>query len=140
MVSMIESDRVPLPLEIDDQDLPLFSNHKISTSMRVDTTPMPAEETTPSILSFFVQSARLYRIVQQILSLTPMEERRVSESDTERSLENLQAALKFDNELMVLRDGLPSYLRRVTPRLSETEPGNERSLTFHRQSVVLYLR
>ncbi|OJJ01949.1 hypothetical protein ASPVEDRAFT_83471 [Aspergillus versicolor CBS 583.65] len=130
MVSIIESDRVPLPLEIDDQALRLSSNYRSGQT----------EGATPSILSFFVQSARLYRIVQQILSLTPMEECRVSESNTERCLENLQAALKVDNELMALRDGLPSYFRHVTTRAPETEPGNERSLTFHRQSVVLYLR
>ncbi|KAL5337495.1 fungal-specific transcription factor domain-containing protein [Aspergillus crustosus] len=144
MVSIIESDKVPLPLEIDDQDLPLFSNQSGPTDMARSTTEgttaTPTGETTPSMLSFFVQSAKLYRIVQQILTLTPMEERRVSESDTERSLENLQAVLKFDNELMALRDGVPSYLRRVTARVPEAEPGNERSLIFHRQSVVLYLR
>jgi hypothetical protein len=90
MVSIVESDRVPLPREI--EDLRLVSNHRsgqtnLFRSAGQDTTAIPTERTSSSILSFFVKSARLYRIVQQILSLTPMERRRVSESGTERSLE-----------------------------------------------------
>jgi hypothetical protein len=53
---------------------------------------------------------------------------------------NLQAVLKFDDQLVALRDKIPSHLRRVKTCMPELEHMDEESIIFHRQSVVLYLR
>jgi hypothetical protein len=118
---MCEIDLVPLSLEVEDEHLHLFSNPELFTGIDRNATPNQGRNTSSSIISFFIQSARLYRIVHQILSLPHIDENRTLESEDRQYLQNLQEVLKLDNDIVTLYSHTPTYLRQVDKTLKSTK-------------------
>lgn len=137
MVAGSEVDPVPLPTELDEEYFQ--SGHFERIVARGDTALSPHTSSGPSILSFFVCSATLFEIVQQILLTFYAEDNSSSARDPEDYFTGHTSIFDIDARLTKWLASVPAhlYLDSYNVNMAE-EPGL--TSTFRRQAVVLRIR
>lgn len=125
MVSIGNSDQIPLPSADADVAVPLVEEH--------------GSIHDAAILKFFVASAKLYRIAQQILLSFYSDETADQAQGYEPYLEGNTSVFRFERDLRQWCDEIPEELELGASRIQGQGDGH-RNMTFHRQAVVLRIR
>ena len=130
VVSVSLADSVPLPVDIGEDFDDSTGNRSFETLGQVST--------GPSILSFFVHSAKLYGIMHKILlSFYPDESTDLAD-DSERSFNGLESTLQIDYDLMKWCRSIPDHLK-IDPAFN-ARPSEQRNSVFCRLSYILWAR
>lgn len=135
MLSSSIVDSVPLPLEVDDEYLENYDQQGAVSGSQ----PIQQPSGDPSILSFGVKSATLYKIVERILVSLYLDNSGASSRGYDRYLMGPESVFQIDRELMRWYGTIPSHLKLKTLNV-EGDEKDRKDWIFHRQSIVLWAR
>ncbi|KAH9213109.1 fungal-specific transcription factor domain-containing protein [Leptodontidium sp. 2 PMI_412] len=126
---------MPLPIESDDDTLEI-KYRSLGPPWNQATTQSLSE---PCVMTFFLLSARLYRLVQHILVSLYLSEDTGGVRDYSDLFTGPDSVLALDHHLMQWYDTVPRHLR-LDHLVPESDQNEELSWTFRRQAVVLRVR
>lgn len=136
MISNFSSDIVILPKEVDEETFQEKSQIGKSGD-RIQTTEIP--EANTSLLSFFVQSAKLYDIVQDVLRSFYTDDRKRKNTSLASYFIGSGSVFELENRLAGWYASIPPHIQLDSVR-STTLDNGELHWIFFRQAVVLRLR
>lgn len=139
MTAGSEADPTPMPTELDED---MLQSGKLDGGLgfaETEATVSLTHTPSPSIVSFFVQSARLFEIVQRILLTFYSDDNLSTTPGPIDDFTGYTSIFEIDAQLTKWESMIPTYLRLGDHSVSMDErPGVAR--TFRRQAVVLRIR
>lgn len=131
MISQAVASATPLPLPIDEEDLSMGTTQKELTSP------------SPSRLEFFLQSLKLYEIMEELLNATNSKITRQNVPSKASGVLSFRCAhatplTEIDDKLVAWEAELPDHLRRLPDLQSLAGPSSVN--VFYRQAVILRQR
>jgi hypothetical protein len=136
MVSIALADSVPLPLEIDEQYLNSRGGVRRGD---INDNLLQQPSNHPSMMSFYILSAKLSSITQHILLSFYSDENSGHSHGYDRYFIGPESVFQIDCELMKWCETIPSHLKLDSTILAGEERDKE-NLIFHRQAIVLWAR